>query len=557
MRIQAKNYRGLLAADVAVSRIALVGGKNGQGKSSLFQAIQSALSSNGVVAGVLKKDAAVLVHENAKSGFCSVTDDAGAFSQMEWPKCKPGLGGDGGAPWASNIALAVDSPLGWGDVGAALRKVLPSDPTDEDIQAAITAAGYSDGAVAKIAASIKADGWDATLSKVKENITKTKGAWEAATGEKYGPKKAEDWGRDAEGDVDALEAEADAAQSALNALEGKAAYSGEKLADLERLADEYASAPFGDDGGAAIEAAQVALDDAIERRNAIVLPDADNRASCPECGAVLNVSKGWKTGEFTLNAIEEIDVGDLKARRKEKAGLDGEVSNLDARLNTLKADKIKADAAVDAQASRLAEIEKIKAAGCEDHGPALAAARERATEAKAAAGAAALANAAKGHHAAIAKATGLAEALAPDGLRLAALVRALKPFNERLAELAKAAGWDPLRIGSDMTSQIGSRPFALACESEQWRGRVLFQVAVAEMDKSCLVLIDRADILDTTGRNGLFQMLMNATDLRAVVFMTQNKPDAVPCLTAAGVGASYWIDGGNVRPLHGAKKEAA
>lgn len=36
----------------------------------------------------------------------------------------------------------------------------------------------------------------------------------------------------------------------------------------------------------------------------------------------------------------------------------------------------------------------------------------------------------------------------------------------------------------------------------------------------------------------------------SVVCMTVNKRDLVPDLAAAGVGLSYWIEGGSVVPIH-------
>ena len=187
----------------------------------------------------------------------------------------------------------------------------------------------------------------------------------------------------------------------------------------------------------------------------------------------------------------------------------------------------------------------------------VAAARGDLERVKAAANRTEARTAAAAHHRAIVKSTGLAAILKPDGLRQRAMTRALEPFNQRLAALAARAGWPPVRIGPDIQPTIGGRPWVLACESERYCAQVMFQVCVADLDGSLVILIDRADMLDSANRNGLIEVLMHETKLHAIVTMMANKPGVVPDLAGVGVGASYWIEGGTTYPVSEAKKEAA
>ena len=50
-------------------------------------------------------------------------------------------------------------------------------------------------------------------------------------------------------------------------------------------------------------------------------------------------------------------------------------------------------------------------------------------------------------------------------------------------------------------------------------------------------------MLDKRGRNGLFKAL-EVADVRALVCMTFSKREQVPDLAKAGLGRSYWIEGG-------------
>jgi hypothetical protein len=134
----------------------------------------------------------------------------------------------------------------------------------------------------------------------------------------------------------------------------------------------------------------------------------------------------------------------------------------------------------------------------------------------------------------------------------------LDGFNRtQLAPLAAAADWSPVTVDPDMAIAYGGRAHALLSTSEQYRVRAVLQLALARLDKSAMVVLDAADVLDGTTRSGLFQMLDQA-GLPALVCMTLTRPAHVPDLAAAGLGASYWIEDGMCRALaHHVPMEAA
>jgi hypothetical protein len=65
------------------------------------------------------------------------------------------------------------------------------------------------------------------------------------------------------------------------------------------------------------------------------------------------------------------------------------------------------------------------------------------------------------------------------------------------------------------------------------------QVAFARYDASKIVLIDRSDILDAAGRNGLIRALLKM-NIAAILGMTIDSIDKVPNLAGVG-GRAYWI----------------
>ena len=78
---------------------------------------------------------------------------------------------------------------------------------------------------------------------------------------------------------------------------------------------------------------------------------------------------------------------------------------------------------------------------------------------------------------------------------------------------------------------------------ERWRARVVMQLALARIENAPLVVIDRADILDQEGRNGLFA-LPHKLKIPALVAMTMKKPQRFPDLPRLVGWRSYRCEAG-------------
>jgi hypothetical protein len=141
--------------------------------------------------------------------------------------------------------------------------------------------------------------------------------------------------------------------------------------------------------------------------------------------------------------------------------------------------------------------------------------------------------------------------LAPEGLRARKLARVIELFNvAQLGRLSLAAGgWNQVTLDADMTLAYGGRPYPLLSTSEQYRVNLVLQVALAHLDKSAMVVIDAADVLDGTTRSGLFALLEEA-GLPALICLTLTRRDQMPALDELGCGASYWLDSGVAQALH-------
>jgi hypothetical protein len=135
--------------------------------------------------------------------------------------------------------------------------------------------------------------------------------------------------------------------------------------------------------------------------------------------------------------------------------------------------------------------------------------------------------------------------LSPEGLRRQKLAKALSAFNkDRMAPLCTSAGFEMVSVDEDLEVLYGSRPYFLLSASEQYRVRAVLQLAIAALDGSPVVILDGADMLDQEGREGLFGMLAEQQDRGFLVGMTMDEATQAPNLKEAGMGTTYWVDGG-------------
>jgi len=58
----------------------------------------------------------------------------------------------------------------------------------------------------------------------------------------------------------------------------------------------------------------------------------------------------------------------------------------------------------------------------------------------------------------------------------------------------------------------GTRPYDLACESEQWRADAILAAAIAKLSGLRLLLLDRFDVLEPDSRCALFDWLIGMRD---------------------------------------------
>ena len=153
--------------------------------------------------------------------------------------------------------------------------------------------------------------------------------------------------------------------------------------------------------------------------------------------------------------------------------------------------------------------------------------------------------------------------LAEDGLRATVLSRELDAFNKDvLKPLALASGfspvtgeavggqgWPDVTIEKNFDVRWGLYRYDLASTSQQWRARAIIQIALAQIKKDVVVVLDEVSATLTPGTlSGLFSLLQFA-GVTAVMGWKETKIKRLPPLKAKGLGRVYFVENGKCKEI--------
>jgi DNA repair exonuclease SbcCD ATPase subunit len=528
MQISITNFRGIKDANFELGRITIIGGENGAGKTSIAQAIGSALTGECPVRDLKKQDYKHLVKIGKPAANIEVKTGSGR-AVMQFPEGKGYT--EGISPTTSIYASGLASPLEMKKSEAAecWISLLQAEPTLDDLKLELKDFANAE----EIVQLVKAKSWDGALAFVKEEGAKHKGRWERVTGERYGTAKAEGWtpnGFTAISDKSALEANLNAKAEAYKESLKKNAVSEHDRAGLAAKADLVKEKKAERDKAA--ESSSRANEELIKAEKALKDFDAfANILKCPHCGKPVRLDSG-KLAKAAENSLPD------ESKRKElKNNLDiARISVNDAGRKIVECDMAISEAreaqeqlnkCVVAEPNKAAELElqaaKDALAACNNY------------------------HEAKSENAEIMWRIEAAKILAPEGLRKRFLEMKLQEFNKILQCLCEVSEWASVKIEPDLSVSFEDKLFAILSESEQYRTRCTIQAALAILQNSELLIFDRADLLTKKGRNGLYNLcayVEEASVARSIIFLSANKPEEIPHLENSE--KSYWIKNGTI-----------
>lgn len=560
LKISAKNFRGLKSAELSGGPLFLIAAQNAQGKSSLAQAIAACLTGRAIEDSfeLRKQDIRALVRDGTSLATVDIVTDRGT-AKMVYPDAKLSTTGD--APRATMFAAGLASipTMPAKERAAALAPYMKAMPDLDDLKAVLIEE-FPEDIIGQCWNAIKRDGWDAVLKSVEERRARSRATWEQIAGESFGSAKARTWRPEGWADdlfdgvtIEQLTAAKDKAQTAVDQAVGEAAV---EVADLDKLREVATDGGLRlqqlDEARNAVEALKREKTSVEELRFKTPPPHNHPALECPHCGGKIRLASvpNRPYGEKLEKAVE-IGEEENKKRRMTMAELDGRLSNVVGRIGA-------AERALAIAEERYAESEKARQRI--EAGVAVMGADESAREFKARTD---LHNA-ETDLIRLKRKTEAEEAYqrweanekfavvlsaGPQGLRAKKLAEATLVWNSHiLAPLCKTAGWGAVEITEDFRVTLDGRIFTLLSDSDQMRVKIVLQVAMAKIDESDMVIIDRAEALDAANKKKLMGLLIDQK-IPALVCMVVPNPAAVPDLAKAGVGSTIWIKDGTAVPL--------
>lgn len=602
MRAQLLNYRGCAKADLDWTGILWMGGKNGNGKTSVVGGLSNALLADALPPGATKKDIDRVLHQGTAMGMVTIASDTGTV-RVGYPACTienkgrsptahPISAGRYLAPTYTSFSMIADKAR-----AAMITQILDTEPDNADLliwvaqnelvddprlKKLLTADGQRrlEEDVRNEAEKLLLDfdpaktetphyraialvfgirsnlsdrgGWDAAHAAAAETGTKLKGLWEKATGKpRWGANIGEGWlpdGWDAPDDDEITPEQSDAKVEAANTvLEEALKTSGADAGTRERLQALVDKIPTAKEVlKAAVEsvtAATTKRDDAQKVRDACLPAVASPpTVPCAHCGEPnVYTSKGGV--ELLSKPGAPVPETELTDRRRAIAKADGSLNKAKADLATAERDKVVAEEALkecNESFDALGKLQTGEDPATERQALADAIAQQKRVKAK---------TDATNLHRKIVQNLKLVGMFAPDGVRQATLSRKLGDFNVKLAGLSTAAGWATVSLTDDLRLAFGGRPYDQGVsQSERYRCDVTFQLAVALSVGDPIVLMDGADVMLSDGRVGLIKMLVAhalPAGISPLVTCSYAKPEDLPAILAQkGWGATYWMEAG-------------
>lgn len=568
MDIEVKNFVACNRARIDdLQGLAVLTGPNGNGKSSILDAVGCACTGDWRTRErTTKKACSGLVQDGAKEAYVRVrTADTSVL--VSWPEA---------AVAAEDGAGLAGHPLGVGTMRfTALPRaererivvdLMDAQPTKDDLAAALKDVGIKATKSAdQVWAVIEEKGWDGAARHYRDEAIKYKGRWEeTAGGQKWGSKRGEDWTPEgwtktlASADADKLAKAVADAEAAVNRAIGQVAVDETRMQELQRRA--AAPAPTDEEMRQAqeeIEALDARL--AALRKSLQDLPQAEWQLfTCPSCQTPIRFVAGHSDGVRLLEVAGDLPEGkELKDLRLQRASLDGEIGNV-ANTKLPAARKVQADLEAqrrDVEAAA-AELEKAQQrTGTQDElnkarqALGLAQVKQRAHE---------LWVRATKLHRIIMNMAAVAGVTAPEGVRMAVAERAVKAFNERVAEFCKSWDLPAVKIlPGSLDVRWGDRDYIDLSPGHRRRVDIVLQCAFAAYTGAPAMIVDDVDRIDPSARAGLFRLLDGMGIPVLVGLMTRKDLSVAQQIAGRKGWRAFWVEDGEIKEIEAAPAKTA
>lgn len=533
---------GLARADITLSPVTVFAGFNAVGKSSIADAISMAFL--GTPARVdKKKDLFQLLHDGAEKGRVSIdysTDEDEFTAQFRLPKGEQSADDvDGKAFLQYVLRPHLFATLSDDDKRTMLFDLTGCKATGKVIRQKMIERGISEELVDDFAPMLK-DGLNSASKEAYARATAAKAVWRSITKQTWGSVVAEDWtAPQPAGDVPT-----EKEMSELLALTTKR--QGDLEDGIKYVAENEAALKQVQTWADRLNEHKVIADQLKRRQTKMEVTQKDlaeweaklpglqetlnnvrsaaNLLTCPCCDAGLRLVDGElrESGELKSNTKVVTDAAlavtnCLNSINKLKGVLTNDQRDVTQAEEAQKqVDKINAEVRPDVDIAKLdrarESVGKLRTI-CDELRKEFNTKQEIRNQA---AGVDKATNDAASAHADVKTWLAVGDALAPDGIPNDLLADALAPVNQSVGVLAGMCGWFKAEIGADMQVRYGNRLYGLCSASEQWRADALIALAIAQISRCKIAVLDGFDIMVPKDRLALVQMSMQLTELESM-----------------------------------------
>ena len=537
MALTCRGLRSLTDVEIGIGPgLTLVIGANGSGKSSAALAAGALLARDGKLSRTKDDRVRGLVADNARAAQIVLSSDEGVV-EIGWPDGEVRQKGE--APAASRIAAGLDRPAAVDPKtrAAMLISSLKAEPTKQEWQTACADAKVGEEVAATAWGLITRDGWDGAVKSLANDGRAAKALWchitrrsayqsvGAATWQPNGY-EIEDLMAAAVADQELAMLAAKQQRDAAMAAQAVGAAERDRLADLARQSRTIDEVELPQ----AQQAVHEAEDKVANWEQKLHFVDISRTlCPCPYCDQPIAIWPPNDPGGPPLRKPAKsasVDAATLADWRGKQTDTKRALEFAQLQHRQLLSRQMAAHEAEE----KLATLPPLNA-------HALEAAEVSWDRAKARLAAVEATREARLQHEKIQALAAVINLAAPSGLRQAKLAETIMIVNQGLTWLCANAAWPVVVIGQELELSYGGRGWADLSESERWRVETVLAVEIARRDGSQLVVLDRADVLDGRGRNGLLQMATSA-GVPILAFMTAPKSQAD---AIASAGCSVWL----------------
>ncbi|MCL1826434.1 MAG: AAA family ATPase [Candidatus Cloacimonetes bacterium] len=521
MKATINNFRGIESAEFDLKPITIIKGDNGSGKTSIAQAIASALTGECPISDMKKQDYKYLVNNGTPSAVSTVETKNG-LARINFPEGKGWT--ERKAPHSSVYATGITSPVDMTkkDSADAWVKILKTEPTLDDLKQSLDNDKHTD----EVIALVKMRGWDGAYDQIKTDATKYKGRWEKITGERYGTSKAETWIAPPTKDKKTLETAVTEAQQKYNETLKKSAINEHEHNRLKELSEQTETHKVSlqrisktkDETKTLVDKLRAEIDKVAQQK--LVL-------KCPHCDKPVNFieNKLVPVGEQPIVAenVSALQSEYQKAFEvyqkllKDEGELHSLISQCEGATQQLEQSIVKEN-----DDTALINLQKAQQelTAFQNYHDALS------------------------EHAEVIWRIEVQKILAPEGLRKRKTDDKITELNKSLSALCKVARWGCVAIDTDYNVSYDNRIFAILSESEQYRVRCTLQSAISKLDGSDVLIFDRADLLTKSGRDGLYYLCKYIERYCLILLSVSNKSDKPNINSNDEI--TYWLENGQI-----------